>query len=106
MNHRNETSQLGGWHCPCLAFDYAAFELAAQRECERIQQRLEKVKSERPRTAEQELRRRRRIRMLTDMYYEQRGNLLGLAEKMAEKGSSEKVNAKAQGELAKPIGFD
>lgn len=84
MNHTTVSVGTGGWRCPCVAFDYADFERAARRECEKIQRRIDEIKAERPRTAEQELRRRRRIRMLTDMYYEQRGNLLGLKEKRSE----------------------
>lgn len=77
---------VGGWSCPCAHFDYTQFVRDAQQECEQIQVKLHQLKAERPRTAEQELRRRRRVRILTDMYYEQRGNLLGLAEKITEKG--------------------
>lgn len=85
MNQTSIGHGTGGWRCPCAPFDYHAFAESARRECENIRLALEAVKKERPRTAELELVRRRRIRMLTDMYYEQRGNLLGLEEKLRER---------------------
>lgn len=85
MKHRDGNTTMGGWLCPCASFDFHAFIRDARRECEAIRSRLEEIKKEVPRNGEQELLRRRRIRMLTDMYYEQRGNLLGLEEKLAER---------------------
>lgn len=77
--------RVGGWRAPCVAFDYEKMERDARRECEAVRAQLERKKREKASTAEQELLRRREVRMLTDIYYEQRGNALTLAAKKRER---------------------
>ncbi len=78
--NRQET-QIGGWSAPCEPFDYRQLEETARRECQRVHERLELLKREKPRDAERELLRRREVRLLTDMYYEQRSNVALFREK-------------------------
>lgn len=72
---------VGGWRAPCVPFDYEKMEREAKRECEAVHELLERKKREKAPDAERELLRRREVRILTDIYYEQRGNALALAEK-------------------------
>lgn len=76
---------VGGWRAPCLPFDYEKMEREAASECAAIHDRLERLKRWKAPDAERELIRRREVRILTDMYYEQRGNALMLAEKKKER---------------------
>lgn len=71
---RETQTGVGGWQVPCVPFDYRGWEAGALAQQEAIRARLDRLKAERPRRGEQELIRRREIRMLTDMYYEQRSN--------------------------------
>ncbi len=76
-----QETQIGGWSAPCEPFDYRRLEETARRECQRVRERLELLKQEKPRDAERELLRRREVRLLTDMYYEQRSNAILFREK-------------------------
>lgn len=85
MNRTALEPGVGGWCAPCAAFDYEKMEREAEREREAVRERLEQKKREKSPNAERELLRRREVRLLTDMYYEQRGNALALAEKKLER---------------------
>lgn len=76
---------VGGWRAPCAAFDYEKMAREARQECEAVRAQLERRKHEKVKTAEQELLRRREVRMLTDIYYEQRGNAIVLEQKVEER---------------------
>ncbi len=65
----------GGWDVPCEPFDYRKMEREARQECEAIRDRLQRLKRQEAADADRELIRRRDIRILTDMYYEQRSNI-------------------------------
>lgn len=93
MKQGSET--LCGWRAPCVAFDYAQLERIALHECEVLKERLELAKKRRTRTAEQELMRRREVRVLQDMYYEQRGNALDFAMIRKERGEPEQERKNA-----------
>ena len=85
MQHTGLQTGVGGWRAPCAAFDYEKMEREAKEECEAVRARLEHKKHEKAHTAEQELLRRREVRILTDIYYEQRGNALALADRKRER---------------------
>lgn len=80
---------VGGWAVPCSPCDYRKLEWAARRECEMLRSRLAELKREEPQDAEKELLRRRTTRILTDMYYEQRGNMF-LFQKRADEQEQRK----------------
>ena len=65
---------VGGWHCPCEAIDYEKLAREAGQECEALRRRIAQLKAQSPGSWDEELTLRRRIRMLTSMYYEQRSN--------------------------------
>lgn len=75
-----------GWVVPAEPFDYRNFERTALDQQAAIKGLLDKLKAERPRTAERELLRRRELRLLTDMYYEQRSNARLFAAKAQQRG--------------------
>ena len=85
MQEKGMRTRVGGWRAPCVAFDYEKMEREARQECEAVRVQLERKKREKASTAEQELLRRREVRMLTDIYYEQRGNALVLADRKRER---------------------
>lgn len=85
MKQTEVQTGVGGWRAPCASFDYEKMEREAKEECEAVRARLECKKQEKASTAEQELLRRREVRILTDIYYEQRGNALALADRKQER---------------------
>ena len=85
MQQTGMKTGVGGWRAPCAHFDYEKMEREAKEECEAVRAQLERKKYEKASTAEQELLRRREVRILTDIYYEQRGNALALADKKRER---------------------
>lgn len=89
MKREMKTKGIGGWDVPCSPCDYRKLEREARRECEALRGRLAALKREEPREAEKELLRRRAIRILTDMYYEQRGNMLLFQQRAEERGLPE-----------------
>ena len=85
MERADRKTGIGGWRVPCAAFDYEKMAREAREECEAVRAQLERKKHEKTTTAEQELLRRREVRILTDIYYEQRGNALALEQKERER---------------------
>lgn len=75
--------EVGGWRVPCSPCDYRKLEKEAEKKCEVLREKLAALKKEPLRKGEKELSRRRTVKILTDMYYEQRGNML-LFRKRAE----------------------
>ena len=73
------------WAAPRQSFDYRAMAATAEAERQTLKSLLDRAKAQRPRTAEQELLRRREVRLLTDMYYEQRSNARLFAAKAAQR---------------------
>lgn len=73
------------WQAPRQAFDYREMEAAAEAERQTLKTLLDRLNAQRPRTAEQELLRRREVRLLTDMYYEQRSNARLFAAKARQR---------------------
>lgn len=90
MKHETTYGGVGGWDVPCSPCDYRKLEWAARRECEALRGRLDELKKEPIRDGEKELLRRRTIRILTDMYYEQRGNVR-LFQQRAEEQEQKKT---------------
>lgn len=86
---------VGGWNVPCSPCDYRKLEREARQECEALRGRLDELKREEPRDAEKELLRRRTIRILTDMYYEQRGNMFLFQQRAEERGLFEMQSVKS-----------
>lgn len=83
MAEKTGKGSVGGWEVPCSPCDYRKLEWAARRECESLRTRLLELKQEKRTDGESELLWRRTVRMLTDMYYEQRANVR-LFQKRAE----------------------
>ena len=75
MKEEKFETTIGGWHAPCAPMDYKALAEAARRECQALLKRIGQLQRARPKTWDEELVLRRRIRMLTTIYYEQRGEL-------------------------------
>lgn len=86
MKTEMEYKSVGGWNVPCSPCDYRKLEWAARRECEALRSRLAALKQENIRDGEKELLRRRAIRILTDMYYEQRSNIRLFQQRADERG--------------------
>jgi len=84
MKYETEYNGVGGWNVPCSPCDYRKLEWAARQECEAIRGRLAVLKQEDKRDGEKELLRRRSIRILTDMYYEQRSNIFLFQQRAQE----------------------
>ncbi len=74
------------WQAPRADFDYRAMEQTAESERRTLKALLDRLKRQRPRNGEQELLRRREVRLLTDMYYEQRSNARLFAAKARQRG--------------------
>lgn len=72
MTETSGIGRIGGWEAPCAAFDYGKMAREAERECRNLKKRMDALKELGPLDAEEELVRRRELRMLTDIYYEQR----------------------------------
>ena len=72
MEHDQE---IAGWKAPCGPVDYRAMARAAQQECNALQALLARLEAHPSRNADLELHRRRQVRVLTNMYYEQLGLL-------------------------------
>lgn len=72
---KEKSGQIGGWEAPCAPIDYRKLEQAARQECAVLKGCLERLKREPLREGEKELVRRREIRMISDMYYEQRSDI-------------------------------
>ena len=83
MTRKNTEKTIGGWHAPCAPIDYEKLAREAARECTAIQSRLQELKAETPTSYDEELTLRRRIRILTGMYYEQRTNRILFTERAA-----------------------
>lgn len=66
---------VGGWEAPCAPIDYRRLEEEARRECAALKGCLERLKREPLRKGEKEILRRREIRLLSGMYYEQRSDV-------------------------------
>ena len=79
---------VGGWNCPCSPMDYERLAREAARECEALRQRITQLKAVTPATWDEELTLRRRIRMLTGMYYEQRSNRILFEERAKNRQES------------------
>ncbi len=75
--------EVGGWAAPCEPFDYRGLEKEARQEYEAIRSRMDILKQEKPQDQERELLWRRELRILTDMYYEQK-HMAGLFQQRAE----------------------
>lgn len=70
---RKDTNQtIGGWNAPCEAIDYGKLAENARQQVELLRNRLHELNSSRLQQGETELARRRTVRILTDMYYEQK----------------------------------
>ena len=82
---------IGGWDAPCEAIDYEKLMETARQQCDSLRCRLSELNHSRLQPGETELARRRTVRILTDMYYEQKSNLKLFqlrAEKTAGHGAS------------------
>lgn len=89
----NETCKgIGGWDVPSSPCDYRKLEWEARQECETLREKLAELKQKPLRDGEKELLRRRTIRILTDIYYEQRSNIF-LFQKRAEEREKQQKNA-------------
>ena len=65
---------IGGWDAPCEAIDYGKLMENAQRQCDSLRARLAELHHSPLEPGETALSRRRTVRILTDMYYEQKSN--------------------------------
>ena len=71
---RKDTKQtIGGWNAPCEAIDYGKLAENARQQVELLRNSLHELNGSRLQRSETELARRRTVRILTDMYYEQKG---------------------------------
>lgn len=84
----NAMGRVGGWAAPCAAFDYGKMEREAQRECGLLKGRLQALKEQETKDAEQELLRRREVCLLTDIYYEQRHNAQLFRQRAQRRGQA------------------
>lgn len=72
----NRTFQktIGGWDAPCETIDYKKLAENAEQQCALLRARLSELNHSPLNRGETELARRRTVRILTDMYYEQKSN--------------------------------
>ena len=66
---------IGGWAAPCETIDYQKLMENARQLCDSLRVRLGELNHNPLQPGETELARRRTVRILTDMYYEQKSNL-------------------------------
>lgn len=83
MKITSDMSEILTWNVQCCPCDYKAMAKEAERQMLALKERLSVLKSTPLKLGEKELIRRRRIKLLTDMYREQRGNFI-LFTKRAE----------------------
>lgn len=84
---RKDTKQtIGGWNAPCEAIDYGKLAKNARQQVELLRNRLHELNSSRLQRSETELARRRTVRILTDMYYEQKSYWALFAQRAERQG--------------------
>ena len=98
-NHR-KTTLAEDWDAPWARFDYDKLEADARRECEALQKRLNELRRQQPKSWDEELLLRRRVRMLTSMYYEQRQNRIFFGQRAAQRRAA--VGAAREGQANLP----
>lgn len=67
-----EKKTIGGWDAPCETIDYEKLAENAQKLCDSLRIRLSELNHSPLEPGETALARRRTVRILTDMYYEQK----------------------------------
>lgn len=72
LTRKNTKQTVGGWDAPCEAIDYGKLAENARQQVELLRNRLHELNNSRLQQGETELARRRTVRILTDMYYEQK----------------------------------
>ena len=92
-----EKKTIGGWDAPCETIDYRKLAESARQQCEFLRARLWELNHGPLARRETELSRRRTVRILTDMYYEQKSNCK-LFEMRAIPRESRGEQAKTAGE--------
>lgn len=85
MQYNVKIGEVGGWRVPCSPCDYDKLVMETEREIEVLRDKLRRLKSQPLRRGEKELSRRRTVKILTDMYYEQRGNLILFRERAEQR---------------------
>lgn len=76
MKITSDMDEIFTWKVQCCPFDYAVMAQEAEQQMLALKERLAMLKSAPLKLGEKELIRRRRIKLLTDMYREQRGNFI------------------------------
>lgn len=76
------------WRAPIEPFPYGDMAQVAGAEAATLRRLLDRLRRERPACAERELLRRREIRLLSDMYYEQRRNARLFAGRAAQRAAT------------------
>ena len=94
---------IGGWDAPCEPIDYKKLAESAQQQCDSLRSRLSELNHSPLERGETELSRRRTVRILTDMYYEQKSNLKLFQRRAApQMGKSETTQRAGEAETAPP----
>lgn len=87
MKNNCDMSEIFTWNVKCLPCDYAAMASEAERQMLALKERVAMLKSAPLKLGEKELIRRRRIKLLTDMYREQRGNFILFTKRASDYSS-------------------
>lgn len=84
MKNLSEMQEMRGWQVSFVPCDYAKFARETEREMNSIKAKIDALNAIPQGVGEKEMKRRKSVRILTDMYYEQRSNLILFKKRLGE----------------------